>query len=91
MTEDLEAKLEEFISTRIGKGDSISTAERRVRRIRYFSSRIDIWQPEMGKIYKYVRERQFDEMRVKELVDFWFREYIGQPENIDDLLMGVLE
>ena len=57
MNEELEAKLEEFISTRIGKGDSISTAERRVRRIRYFSSRIDIWQPEMGKIYKYVEDR----------------------------------
>ena len=56
-SESLEGKLEEFISTRIGKGDSISTAERRVRRIRYFSSRIDIWQPEMGKIYKYVEDR----------------------------------
>ena len=43
------------------------------------------------KILEQARERQFDEMRVKELVDFWFREYIGQPENIDDLLMGVLE
>ena len=62
MTEDLEAKLQEFISTRIGKGDSISTAERRVRRIRYFSSRIDIWQPEMGKIYKYVEDRIEEEI-----------------------------
>ncbi|MCL4412151.1 MAG: hypothetical protein M1526_02185 [Candidatus Thermoplasmatota archaeon] len=43
------------------------------------------------KILRQARERQFDEMRVKELVDFWFKEYIGQPENIDDLIVGVLE
>lgn len=43
------------------------------------------------KILKQAEERKFDVLRVKELVDFWFKEYIDSPESIDELIMGVLE
>jgi hypothetical protein len=52
MTDDLETKLREFVSERIGKGDAISTAERRARRTKTLSKVIDIAKPDIPSLYR---------------------------------------
>jgi len=78
----LEMKLQEFISYRIGHGDSVSTAERRTRRIKTISKNIDVWKVDTGSIFKYVEERLRKGIKKKslriELMDLqrWY-EFLG--------------
>lgn len=58
MNEDLESRLKEFITYRIGHNDAISTAERRARRIKTLSKSLNIEKPDMVEIYRYVERRQ---------------------------------
>ncbi len=67
MNEDLRIKLQEFISYRIGHGDSISTAERRARRIKTLNKHVDIWNPDLGAIYRYIEQRQRNGIKKKSL------------------------
>jgi len=48
VSENLEMKLQEFISYRIGHGDSISTAERRARRIKTLAKYLDVNRVDTG-------------------------------------------
>jgi DNA-directed RNA polymerase specialized sigma54-like protein len=75
---DFELKLNEFYMERVGKGDSLMTAERRVRRIKWLSKNIDIFKPDLKKIYQYIESRQRDGIKKKairiEMMDLehWF-------------------
>ena len=90
MTEDLEAKLEEFISTRIGKGDSISTAERRARRIKTLSKSVDVSKPDIPSLYKYIEARERNGIKKKSLrvemmdLEHWF-EFLGFSQRLPRL------
>jgi site-specific recombinase XerD len=78
MNDELEAKLPEFVSYRIGHGDSISTAERRARRIKTLQKSIDVFRPDMNSIYKYIEQRQRNGIKKKSLriemmdLEHWF-------------------
>jgi len=75
-------KLEEFVSYRIGHGDSISTAERRARRIKTVAKYIDVNKVDTGSIFRYVEERLRKGIKKKslriELMDLqrWY-EFLG--------------
>ena len=78
MTGELEAKLREFVSERIGKGDAISTAERRARRIKTLSKVIDITKPDIPSLYRYIEMRERNGIKKKSLrvemmdLEHWF-------------------
>ena len=80
---DFELKLNEFYMERVGKGDSLMTAERRVRRIRWLSKNIDVFKPDLKKIYEYIESRQRGGIKKKtiriEMMDLehWFS-FLGQ-------------
>jgi len=75
-------KLEEFVSYMIGHGDSISTAERRARRIKTVARCIDVNKVDTGSIFRYVEERLRKGIKKKslriELMDLqrWY-EFLG--------------
>ena len=81
---DFEYNLNEFYMERVGKGDSLMTAERRVRRIKWFSKQIDIFNPDVRKLYIYIEARQRSGIKKKtiriEMIDLehWFA-FIGKP------------
>jgi len=58
INDEFENKIQEFITWLIGNGDSISTAERRARRIKTLKKYIDLDSPDMKKIYKYIETRK---------------------------------
>lgn len=78
MNEDLESRLKEFITYRIGHNDAISTAERRARRIKTLSKSLNIEKPDMVEIYRYVERRQREGVKKKSLrielmdLEHWF-------------------
>ena len=82
LNEDLEMKLQEFVSYRIGHGDSISTAERRARRIKTLAKYLDVNRVDTGSIFRYVEERLRKGIKKKslriELMDLqrWY-EFLG--------------
>ena len=75
---DLEQKLNEFYMERVAKGDSLMTAERRSRRIKWLSKKIDIERPDFRKIYEYIEARQREGIKKKTLriemmdLEHWF-------------------
>ena len=89
-SESLEAKLQEFISTRIGKGDSISTAERRARRIKTLSKSVDVSKPDIPSLYKYIETRERNGIKKKSLrvemmdLEHWF-EFLGFSQRLPRL------
>jgi hypothetical protein len=42
-------------------------------------------------IFQEAAERGIDADRVQKLLDEWEKEYIGLPDTLDELIMGVLE
>ena len=79
---EFESKLNEFYLERVGKGDALMTAERRVRRIRWLHKHLDVFKPDMRKLYVYIEERQRNGIKKKtirvEMMDLehWFS-FIG--------------
>lgn len=70
----------EFVSWLIGHGDSISTAERRERRIRTMQKQgINLEEPDLGQIYKYLETRLRTGLKKKSLrieiydLQHWYR------------------
>ena len=84
MNPDFESKLNEFYMERVGKGDSLMTAERRVRRIKWLSKQKDVYNPDVRKLYVYIEARQRAGIKKKtiriEMMDLehWFA-FIGKP------------
>ena len=73
-----EEYLNDFYMERVGKGDSLMTAERRVRRVKWLAKRIDVFKPDMKRIYQYIESRQRDGIKKKTLriemmdLEHWF-------------------
>jgi site-specific recombinase XerD len=79
---EFETKLNDYYMERVGKGDALLTAERRVRRIRWLSKRIDVFKPDMRKVYEYIESRERNGIKKKTLriemmdLEHWFS-FIG--------------
>ncbi|MFP3257773.1 MAG: tyrosine-type recombinase/integrase [Candidatus Nanopusillus acidilobi] len=79
INDEFENKIQEFITWLIGNGDSISTAERRGRRIKTLKKYIDLDRPDMKKIYKYIETRERKGIKKKTLriemkdLEYWYR------------------
>ena len=74
-----EEKLQEFVTWLIGNGDSISTAERRARRIKALKKSINIEKLAMKQIYSYIESRMRKGIKKKTLriemkdLEYWFK------------------
>ena len=79
---DMNEMINEYYVERVGKGDALLTAERRARRIRFLSKRMDIMKPDLKTLYSYIEKRQRDGIKKKtlriEMIDLetWFS-YLG--------------
>ncbi len=76
--EEFEMRLNDFYMERVGRGDSLLTAERRVRRVRWLSKQIDVLKPDLKKVYEYIDSRQRNGIKKKTLriemmdLEHWF-------------------
>ncbi len=76
---NFEEKLQEYVTWLIGNGDSISTAERRAKRIKTLKKSININKLDMKQIYSYIKSRMRKGIKKKTLriemkdLEYWFK------------------